>query len=380
MSGDFEGLIELGGAAVVEAAVMAGQKRTHCPNCGAEFAGPYCARCGQERDTHRRTIAKLLHDFFEDILSFDSRILRTARALVSQPGELTCAFREGRTQRYVPPIRLYFFVTLLFFLILSLSGIALLRLELVANPLTRAEIAKIDAQVKAAEDKTNAQLAQNGQKTIKFQIGTHTALSGARAYPAFRTHFFAPIDTAPHPVTPAVRRGLNLMAANFAKAKKALEAKGEKSGSMVWMLNHAMVAANTLARDPTAINGPLTTWIPRALFLLLPLFALLLALFHWRQRKEYFFVDHLVFSLNVHSFAFVVLIASVWLAQDVTGGIVGWLALATVSLYLLVAMRRVYRQSWFWTAMKFAFVSFIYASFFLLPALGIVIAVSAFEA
>ncbi len=43
--------------------------------------------------------------------------------------------------------------------------------------------------MKAAEDKTNAQLAQNGQKTIKFQIGTHTALSGARAYPAFRTAF-----------------------------------------------------------------------------------------------------------------------------------------------------------------------------------------------
>ncbi len=66
--------------------------------------------------------------------------------------------------------------------------------------------------------------------------------------------------------------------------------------------------------------------------------------------------------------------------RSLTGGIVGWLALATVSLYLLVAMRRFYRQSWFWTAMKFAFVSFIYASFFLLPALGIVIAVSALEA
>ena len=106
----------------------------------------------------------------------------------------------------------------------------------------------------------------------------------------------------------------------------------------------------------------------------------MLALFHWRQRQTYFFVDHLVFSLNVHSFGFVVLITAVWLAQVLSGGTVGWLVLAAVGIYLLVAMKRFYGQSWVRTATKFAFVSFIYTVFFLLPALGIVIAVSALEA
>ena len=66
----------------------------------------------------------------KDIASFDSRILRTARALFLEPGELALAFREGRTQRYVPAIRLYLFVSLIFFLILSATGIAILQLEL----------------------------------------------------------------------------------------------------------------------------------------------------------------------------------------------------------------------------------------------------------
>lgn len=389
MSGDFEGLIELGGVAAVEAAVMAGNTRAFCPNCGAKFEGPYCAHCGQERDTHRRTIANLLHDFFEDILSFDSRILRTARALVSRPGELTCAFREGRTRAYVPPIRLYFFVTLLFFLILSVSGIAILKLEIVPHTITAAEAAKVTAQVKQAQAKVKQQLKNTGRPGLNIQFGGGATPKAGDTYPTMRTHFFVPLETADKPVSPAVQKGLDRLSASFKKAQDQIAAENRKNGKSGksgdtgftdWMLSRTMEAANTLARNPDAVNGPLTTWIPRALFLLLPLFAGLLALFHWRQRKDFFFVDHLVFSLNVHSFAFVVLIAAVWLAQVLAGEIVGWLTLIALGAYLLLAMKRVYGQSWFWTGTKFAFLSFIYAVFFLLPALAAVIGVSVLEA
>ena len=83
--------------------------------------GAYCAVCGQARDTHRRSVWGLIKVLVEDIVSFDSRILRTGWALVFKPGELASAFREGRTQRYVPALRLYLFVSLIFFLILSVD-------------------------------------------------------------------------------------------------------------------------------------------------------------------------------------------------------------------------------------------------------------------
>jgi hypothetical protein len=62
-----------------------------------------------------------------------------------------------------------------------------------------------------------------------------------------------------------------------------------------------------LATDPAALNDPLGLWIPRVLFLLVPAFALLLALFHMGLRKKFLFVDHLVLSLDLHSFVFVAL-------------------------------------------------------------------------
>ncbi|MEI9930979.1 MAG: 2-oxo acid dehydrogenase subunit E2 [Rhizomicrobium sp.] len=103
---DFEAIAETGGLAAVEIAASAmaerGQKVEPCPNCGKPMIGAYCAVCGQARDVNRRSIVGLVHILLEDIASFDSRIMRTGWALVAKPGELARAFREGRTQRYLP--------------------------------------------------------------------------------------------------------------------------------------------------------------------------------------------------------------------------------------------------------------------------------------
>ena len=55
-------------------------------------------------------------------------------ALLFEPGEIPKAFREGRTVRYMPALRLYFFVSVAFFLLLSITGIALVQLEVTATP------------------------------------------------------------------------------------------------------------------------------------------------------------------------------------------------------------------------------------------------------
>jgi hypothetical protein len=136
-----------------------------------------------------------------------------------------------------------------------------------------------------------------------------------------------------------------------------------------WIARNALATVEKLARDPAALNGYLTTWIPRVFFLLLPLFALLLGLFYWRQRRKFYFVDHLVFSLAFHSFVFAALIIAVGAAQIVAGGVVAELFFAALGVYLLLAIRRFYGQGWLISTIKFAAVSFIYTVFFLTPAL-----------
>ena len=376
-----EAILETGAAAGIEyaAARLAeqGLKPGNCANCGAPLVGPYCAMCGQEPDIHRRSVASLAHDLISDIASFDSRILRTAKALLFQPGELSLAFHEGRTRRYVPALRLYFFVSLVFFLILGGFNIAIMQLQVVATPVKMIFDAKGNAFIRnPAYDPDDAD-QRRLPKLIPVSKEKAKDPAGMFSF-STRPYFFQRIGRYHSGLTPAMRarieRSRQRVAREIAGAskdpRKAAEAR--KVGS--WVETHLYGGLSRLAANPAALNEPLTTWIPRVLFLLLPLYALLLAVFYWRQRSKFYLIDHLTFSLTVHTFTFVALILAVGLAQLVSGGLVFWFLLGSIGLYVFLSLRRFYHQSWFWTAVKFLCISGIYTVFFMLPALGAVIA------
>jgi hypothetical protein len=83
-----------------------------CLNCGAALVGPFCHACGQRDEPRVRPVRELLADAADDLLSWDSRLLRTARGL-ARPGFLTREHLAGRRVHYVPPLRLYLLVSAL---------------------------------------------------------------------------------------------------------------------------------------------------------------------------------------------------------------------------------------------------------------------------
>ena len=362
---DLEAILETSGAAAVELAASALAKR------------------GQERDTHRRSVWGLVKVLIEDVISFDSRILRTAYALLARPGELASAFREGRTQRYLPALRLYLFVSLIFFLVLGLSNIAILQLLVVGTP---AKITWIKGEPYIDNPAYDRDDPDTHFMPKMVRITRKKALEPGGPYTfSSKIYFFQPIGTL-HSTLPAnVAERLKQTnfnddidaASNASPAQKKKE-KDEINNSWVgrWLLPRAFAGMHRLAADPAALNGPLTDWIPRVLFLLVPIYAGLLALFYIRQRKKFFYVDHLIFSLSIHTFGFVLLMLAAGAAQILSGGIVAAGIALIGGVYTLIATRYFYRQNWFWTAVKFALVSFVYVMFFVLPALGTVIALS----
>ena len=298
----------------------------HCANCHASLTGPFCAACGQACETHRRSLYRLIRGFIADMLSLESRTARTTLALLFRPGELSLAFHEGRIQRYVPPVRLYLFVSLLFFVALSFTQLALV------------------------------------QFNLSFQVNPANVPGGPpRNSVATDMVFFQPVGSVQNAIS-----------------KDALDKVRNQAvpGSQENAFQRTFF--DTLYRlqaDPAALNGPLTEWLPRILFLLLPLFAIVLALFYW-GRREFLFVDHLVFSLNLHSLGFAVFLLAGVLAQMVSGAAVAWLFFAVVCTYLLLAMKRFYAQTWVRTGLKFAGVGIVYSVFVLLPAFGGLLAAS----
>jgi len=373
---------ETAGAVAVEMAVAAilerGGKVNPCSNCSAPMIGAFCAACGQPIDTHRRSVYVLLRDFIKDIASFDSRILRTARALMFEPGELSLAFREGRTQRYVPAVRLYLFMSLIFFLTLSFAGIAIMQLELVST--TQRYVADKNHNVFVIKNgvreqmegfktdaKGNVYLADSDAGNVHVVVAGIKTNGSASETVNTVPHFFSRFGTVKRGQAPA-----KILADMDARLKKESD---RKSAVGTWITEHVARMFKVLATDPAAVNGPLTEWIPRALFVLLPVFALLLACFYWRQRGEFYFVDHLVFSLNIHTFGFALLLIAAGLAQFLPAGIVATVATIALAAYLFLAMKRFYRQSLVWTGVKFFVIGFFYSTI-LASAFGSIIIMS----
>ena len=116
------------------------------------------------------------------------------------------------------------------------------------------------------------------------------------------------------------------------------------------------------------------------MFLLLPLFALLLKLLYIRSERYY--TEHLIVALHSHSFIlqFSVLylalqaLAAVswpWLAQPVE-----WLATATliwIPTYLLLSQKFYYQQGWGKTLLKFWLTSSVYYLLFTSALIGVII-------
>ena len=91
-----------------------------CKNCGTTLQEEFkfCPNCGQEHKERVVHFKQFILDFLGDYFTFDSLIIRSVRPLIFKPGFLTNEFIEGRRVRYIPPLRLFIYNSIIFFLIL----------------------------------------------------------------------------------------------------------------------------------------------------------------------------------------------------------------------------------------------------------------------
>lgn len=119
-------------------------------------------------------------------------------------------------------------------------------------------------------------------------------------------------------------------------------------------------AAEKMNRDPSIFAHAAAAAYPKAMFILMPLFGLLVFAFYFR--KERLYIPHLYFAVHYHAFAFTIFALAAALSLIHWGGIViirAILILAVV-VCLAIALRRVYGGSRLLTAVKAAGILAIY--------------------
>ena len=89
-------------------------ERKPCKNCNSELVGLYCSECGQ-KNSQLLSIKETLKEFTDNVFSFDTRFFITLKYLITKPGLLTTEYWLGRRTKYLPPLRLYLVMSLMYF-------------------------------------------------------------------------------------------------------------------------------------------------------------------------------------------------------------------------------------------------------------------------
>ncbi len=349
-----------------------------CPNCLAPLHGPYCYACGQPKKGLIRHLSGIIGDFFDTVFSLDARIWRTLAPLYFRPGYLSNEYFAGRRVRYVTPLRLYFFLSIIAFLVISLvanfgdvsgpDGKGFVRTGPSA-PLTaaerEAELAKIEESLKFLP----AEAAQKIREEAAADLARESASVAARERADA-------VEDAEDEDEDEDEDDVNI---TFDDGKRWH--KTENPLTLGWLSDDLNRALNEeievllekikrINKDPAPFVRELFSIAPQALFLILPLFALLLKLFYLFKRRLY--MEHMIVALHSHSFlcfSLLVLVALAGLETLVSGiavlePLVDFTIIAAgiwIPLYLLVMQRRVYRQNWFMTVLKYILVGICYA-------------------
>jgi ribosomal protein L32 len=320
---------------------------TQCENCGAQLTGHYCAKCGQAAVDYRRSFRHVIADVLESFLNWDSRFFATITLLIFKPWRLTNEFLAGKRVRHVNPLRLYLLASILFFFAVN-YGARDLRFE--PGKLSPKDRAELEADLKkedlppAAREKLEALLRDSSPPPAPLPSTNAPSPPPAPGSDKQRQEYgkigerpFVVFDSETKSSTP-FERWIE------ARAKEKMGEHGTKMGLFI-----ATLFSN----------------LPYMMLCCIPLFAFVLKILYLRRRI--FYIDHLIYALNIHTFAYagimLIVLATVGLNRTVPGPIAGWtIALLWIGfvVQIFLSIRRVYRQSWFISIFKFLFGGFVY--------------------
>jgi len=298
-----------------------------------------------------------------DYFHFDHKFFHTLKPLFFKPGMLTNEYMAGRRTQYLHPVKMYIFISIVYFLLLFQQKSQLVKVE--HRDLTATEL---NAAVKAVNDNTyipayakkkavadlykdndyliiNKKLVKDTSKKAKAQRDTDETKHGmisATTNDTSYTQYLASQQKLPV----AKRDGWFKNYYN----KKAFGIRQQK-------INIKEVIEDGLKHN-----------FPKMMFVLLPLFALILTITFRRNKK--FYVEHLIYSFHLHCFIFLflaILMFIKFVIPDNWDTFTGWLTFAAVLIifwYIYRSLRVVYNRGRWSTISKMIGMSISYSIVF----------------
>ncbi len=282
-----------------------------CKNCGNSNPGKYCAACGQGFEDVSKPFWNILGDL-AGIFSLDASIFRTIGPFFFKPGFLASEFLDGRRKKYMSPVRLYLFISIVFFFVLGFTARS-----------------KMDSS--------------DNSQNISFTNDSVASVIKEQAINEIH------------------------------KADTAI-AYQQSVDSVVSKIDNFQDTAEKLSTEKEQFVEKMMKMATYAMYILMPLFALLLKLLY--IRRKHFYIEHLVFSVNMHAFVMlfisIISLLNLWLPG---GNEIYQYMILIIPVYITAGMKRFYGQKLLKTILKLFILGFLY-TILLIAALTIIAVIS----
>lgn len=240
---------------VLSLAEAALAKHGVCANCGAELLGRFCNVCGQREEPRVPTIGSITSEFTNEVFVVESKLWRSFCLLLFKPGQLTMLYLSGMRQKYMSPLRLYLLfsiITFAYFSLLNSQGSLGIDIETAPDVEVTEEVSNEVAELNSQEEETG-----------------------------FNSRFFS----------------------DEVNAEIEQRIKGAVTS----------IKSDIEAGNKQAVVNKFVSPLPKALFLFLPIVALLFKILYLGSGKYY--VEHLIYVLHNHAFLFAVIILTTIISQ-----------------------------------------------------------------
>jgi len=339
------------------------RKENNCLNCGATLQGKYCHVCGQENLEIKESFGHMMNHAISDYFHFDHQFFHTLKPLFLKPGKLTNEYMAGRRAQFLHPVKMYIFISVVFFLLVFSDSNKETKTETKEKAKTETNAKPVSGKlvrdsIRRAIEK-NKDLSSTQKKKIEKQIDNYGVIKVTENYDDDSSNnkkkrddilkFTATDDTT--------------LAQYHASQLKLAEADRDGFIERRWTEKALVYHEKYGKLSKEILWEEIKHNIPKMMFLLLPLFALILRVTFWKNRKYY--VEHLIYSFHLHCFLFLfiailMLLHMVIPIPKAINDIIDLGAYIYVIWYIYKSLRVVYHRSRFRTITKMIGMSFMY--------------------
>ena len=331
----------------------------NCKNCENKFDAnfEYCPHCGQKVND-KLTVGVLFSNTIKNYFSVDARFFKSFFPLLLKPGYLPSKFIEGKRLLYLHPAQLYLFSSIVFFFLFSFK------------------VSKQERQIRESV-KSEKTLKQTIDSIKEYNTTDSLAaatvikkLKQSQDKTGLKDEELAKLDSI---IKGQNYKGDDFIAFGFNESKVdsliAINAPdslitkemGRKEDAG-YFTKKAYTQVLKLYKDNGSLASILHSFydtIPIALFFLLPIFAFILKILFFNKNP---FAYHLVFAFYYFSFLFSTFIILLIMNYIWSGfpGFLQFLIVLSTFIYLCIAVKKFYNQSWLSSFLKSSLATFIY--------------------